>query len=385
MPSTSSFDELVAPGLSEPIQTLFLFDHKLDTTIVSYDFLGLTYFCLSRIEEINPPESYLDKHSRFSADFSHASIHNYLQHPIVDEWFTVIRDYLKYNSSFISLPSLNAKTTVTHDVDRPSKYFNNNFTSFSRSFLRNISHLRFTEILLSLYIKLLPAKYGFNADPYNTFDFISSSLIPIDTDSTYYFMMGASHTTFDLPYNPYSQNILSLKAKLISQNSVLGFHPSYYASEDFLVLLKESREFQKWRQFSLSDNSFHTRMHYLRFIYPDTFYQLASLGVTNDSSMGYASKPGYRASTCHPFPMFDPLLQQEIGIVQQPLILMDSSLFSTSYENLESTEAFMRISFLYENSRHVYGNFVSLWHNTSLTHDSSKNFFLDFLKLLNHS
>src|SRR5690606_34499467 len=82
---------LPAPGASRLPDPLIQ-QHDAGYT-VGYDVVGLTYWMLSRQEEVARED--LDEHGRFPATASHAFKHHYLERPVVDEWLNVVGQVLQ--------------------------------------------------------------------------------------------------------------------------------------------------------------------------------------------------------------------------------------------------------------------------------------------------
>ena len=87
---------------------------------IHYDILGLTYWMLSRQEEVGRTD--LDNHGRFAATSSHAYAHGYLERPIVDEWLHILGQIIQRTWPSLSLARHHFSTKVSHDVDWPSRY-----------------------------------------------------------------------------------------------------------------------------------------------------------------------------------------------------------------------------------------------------------------------
>jgi len=82
---------LPAPGVTELPEPLI---EKIGNGFtIHYDILGLTYWMLTRLEEIGRTD--LDSHGRFPATSSHALKHGYLDRPVVDEWFHVLGQVMR--------------------------------------------------------------------------------------------------------------------------------------------------------------------------------------------------------------------------------------------------------------------------------------------------
>ena len=87
------FNDLILPGIY--IKTNSIFSIHNSEIYINYDFVGLIYWCLNRSEEYFPDLEFLDEHNRFKACFAHSFIYEYLDRPIVDEWFYFIKFLIK--------------------------------------------------------------------------------------------------------------------------------------------------------------------------------------------------------------------------------------------------------------------------------------------------
>ena len=95
---------------------------------------------------------------------------------------------------------------------------------------------------------------------------------------------------------------------------------------------------------------------------------LEQIGITSDYSLGYSHYIGFRASTCTPFYFYD-LVQDRISSLKlHPLVIMDVTL--KKYMGKSSEELFDIMSEYAEKIKEVNGEFVSLFHNESLSDDN---------------
>ena len=90
-------------------------------------------------------------------------------------------------------------------------------------------------------------------------------------------------------------------------------------------------------------------------------------GFHFDHTMAYAQHEGFRCGTCHSFNPFDMDSQEELGIVEVPLIVMDTTL--KDYQGYSIDEAKQKIINLAKKCHAVEGTFSLLWHNTSFLGD----------------
>ena len=111
-------NKLAAPGLPALQNKLI---QKINVGYrVNYDVLGLIYWMFSRLEEISVDA--FDDHGRVSAFSSHAYRNGYLDRPIIDEWFIVLRQVLVRLWPGLDMAQHEFKVKLSHDVDIVSRY-----------------------------------------------------------------------------------------------------------------------------------------------------------------------------------------------------------------------------------------------------------------------
>ena len=115
-PAISSI--IPAPGTSELKNPLV--ERNGDVHIIHYDILGLIYWMLARVEEIDRTD--LDEHGRFPAKSSHAFKYGYLDRPIVDEWIDILTQVIRRQWPGIKIKKHEFKMHVSCDVDMPFAY-----------------------------------------------------------------------------------------------------------------------------------------------------------------------------------------------------------------------------------------------------------------------
>jgi len=92
---------------------------------------------------------------------------------------------------------------------------------------------------------------------------------------------------------------------------------------------------------------------------------LIRAGISDDYSLGFAERPGFRAGVCLPFPWYDLMRETTTTLLLHPLPLMDVSLFQ--YLRLSPTEAIQLGSTLRNEAKRYGGEFTTLWHNNNLS------------------
>ena len=103
---------------------------------------------------------------------------------------------------------------------------------------------------------------------------------------------------------------------------------------------------------------------------PDTWRHHEEAGLTHDSTLGFAERPGFRSGTCREHIVFDLLDRRPLALRERPLIVMDASVFG--YMGLGFDEAVPRIREIVETCRRHAGDAVLLYHNDTLAGDRAR-------------
>lgn len=332
-----------------------------------YDVLGLAYWMLSRQEEVGRRD--LDYHHRFPSSASHACKHDYLERPIVDEWFDVLSQAMQKLWPDLPLTQHTFSMRVSHDVDSPSRY---GFASF-----KQLLHLMASNAIRGYHrLNVLEAPLTwlgtrnklYKNDPFNTFDWIMDHSERDGLKSAFYFICGRTNPELDAQYQPEHPAIRELMRRIHTRGHEIGLHPSYGAYKDPAIIVSEAKRLkQVCAQEGIEQAEWGGRMHFLRWDTPTTLYGWEQAGMTYDSTLSYADRPGFRCGTCFEYPAFDPVRKKMLNVRVRPLVAMDCTVMAERYLGLGSGDA-AREKFLQlkESCRAVNGSFTLLWHNSEL-------------------
>lgn len=373
-PESEGFNDLLNSGIPAPgLKVDKIFENKNSLIYCHYDILGLMYWVLNRIEEIDSKK--LDKHGRFSFYESHAYRYNYIEYPIIDQWADILKQAFLINNKNINFETLTYNCLVTHDVDRPSRYYFSNVRKFVKATLGDLYKTRNLKNFVFSFSRFFSNNISVN-DPYNTFDFIMKVSEKYNIISHFYFI-GGGNTSYDADYDINSSEIKEIINNINLRGHIVGIHPSY---NTYLDKEEMRQEFVALSEY-IVDNRYTGRMHYLRFKYPETFRNLESNNMYMDSSLGYAEHIGFRAGTSKVYNPFDPFEDEIINILEAPLIVMDGTL--NVYMGLSlNNETLNRVKVLIERCKIFNGNFVLLWHNSELYQKNQRDFYEKLVSLL---
>ena len=370
-------ESLVAPGLL--IMPVTMVEKHGSQWVINYDVLGLISWMLTRIEEVNSTKK--DNHGRFPSSNSHASIHNYLSRPIVDEWLCLVRLVIQLKWPDLKLRCHKFKIRVSHDVDRPFQYLFLPAYRILRTIIADLVKRRSPKTAFQRLARWLSVKKGnLQSDPFNTFDWIMEVSEANNLQSAFYFVTGRASTVYDPEYNISHSSMRALLRKIHLRGHEIGLHPSYMTYLDANRLKAEARKLREvCHEENITQSHWGGRMHYLRWRHPETLRALVAAEMTYDSTFSYADCPGFRCGTCFDYPAFDPVSDQSFDLRIRPLIAMDTSLFGGSYQNLSVKEAHQRLSTLKRNCKAVGGTFSLLWHNCSFASQSERDLYVSIL------
>jgi hypothetical protein len=108
-----------------------------------------------------------------------------------------------------------------------------------------------------------------------------------------------------------------------------------------------------------------SRQHYLRFSLPQTYSDLAKLGMVQEYSMGYSEVRGFRAATSKPFFWYNLAVEESTALEVMPFCAMDVAykefMKLTAMETVKSSDV-IRHQILETN-----GCFCFVFHNESLS------------------
>ena len=326
-----------------PAFPLTLNHHKAD---IPFDLLAGAFYMVTRYEEYLPHKP--DRHGRFRVTSSIAYKNGFLEIPVVDLWAFELLNTIKERFGIAHVKKRNFKSQITIDLDCAFAFTGKGFTRNALGFTK--SALTFDFKKANQRFKVLTDK---EKDPFNIYDDLF--LILPTGEATKWFVHVGSWGKYDKQVNTRSASFLNLINKLSSRYPI-GIHPSY---KTFLSDTNFREELSKLVGI-LGQAVTASRFHYLRQSIPYSYYPLIRAGITQEYSMGYADKPGFRAGTCTPYLFFDLFENIPKNLKIFPFAIMDKSLLNIARHN--PNEALEIIKRLVQAVKNVNGNFISIWH-----------------------
>lgn len=324
-----------------------------DKIVCHVDLFAGAFFMLTRWEEAVITDK--DLHGRFPAEKALVVKSGMILQPVVDEYAALIRTWLLTLGYPLPTDDAGYKVVPTCDVDIPFYWRSKPVWKLLAGGLRRNPFEFFKSLKSSKSVQ-----NGKKPDPFDQFDYLMTLAEKADTRFEFN-MIGGGETRFEGYYGIEEEHIKALMQKMIGRDHRIGAHPSYDSFKDEELMKKEIAAISISSGVEITSS----RQHYLRFQVADTWRCLEAAGIKTDSTLGYASEPGFRCGTSKPFPVFDIQERKELVLTERPLLIMDVSF--RLYKKYSIEESIVISKKIIEQVKKHKGEFVFLWHNSSLS------------------
>lgn len=322
-------------------------------TDLPFDVLGASFYLVTRYEEYLPADK--DEHGRYLPEQSFASQSGFLEKPLIDLWFCKIESVLRERFGVVSGREFRFINTI--DVDSAYAYVEKGLFRTSGALVRDILTGKFKEVLNRINTVFMGKK-----DPFNTFQYVLDVNKKYQFESIFFFLLG-DYGKFDKNV-PYTGVKFRALMKRVNDYATVGIHPSYHANNDSAAISEQIERLSNIIHMPVE----HSRFHYLKSGIPDSYRALVNADILHDYTMGYASKPGFRASTCSPFMFFDLVQNRTTRLKVHPFCCMEGTL--KNYMNLKPEAALKTFKQYTDEVKSVQGTLYFVWHNDSLSNQS---------------
>ena len=318
---------------------------KTTNSDFTFDIFAASFYLLCRYEEYLPHEK--DMYGRYAHENSLACKEEFLQHPLINIW---IKDFAK--ALVRKFPTINCELSTffflpTYDIDIA--------WSFKRKgIIRNIGGF-----IQSPSLNRLAVMAGLKKDPFDSYEFLRDLHKQQKLDPVYFFLVATTGSKYDKNISPYNHGMWQLIKRHAKKYSI-GLHPSWKSNDNTSILKKEKIILEAAADTTITKS----RQHYIKFTLPQTFEQLAALGITDDYSMGYGSINGFRASVASSFYWYNLQTEAATTLRLHPFCFMDANSFYEQKQNAEASLA--ELLHYYEECKKVNGQMITIFHNNFL-------------------
>jgi peptidoglycan/xylan/chitin deacetylase (PgdA/CDA1 family) len=215
---------------------------------------------------------------------------------------------------------------------------------------------------------------GRTNSPYINFKQIMDLEDKYDAKSSFYFIAAKN----DPRRFRYNVEDIENELKFIVDNGwEVGLHGGYYSYNNSDEILNEKRRLES----VLGQSVIGFRNHYLRFKTPDSWKILSNAGFKYDTTFGYSNVVGFRNGMCHPFKPYDLNEDQEIDVLEIPLVVMDVALFDVADSFEEAWNHTKKLIDIVEENN---GVITILWHNNVFASPFRSSWSLLYEKILQY-
>lgn len=317
-----------------------------------FDVFAAAFYLVSRYEEYLPYKK--DAHQRFDASESIAFKYNFLDKPLINYWANLLAEKLKSKFPDIEIKTPKYSFLSTIDIDSAFAYKEKGFVRTLGGIIKSILSLDTHNLMERVNVII-----GNQKDPFDTFEYLQHITEKYKLKSIYFFLLA----DYGLNDKNVSHQSLKLQKLIhsIADYAEIGIHPGYASNTDKKKLYTEHQRLEK----ILNQHITKSRQHFLKLTLPDTYRNLIELDITDDYTMGYASQPGFRASIANSFYFYDLDSETETKLRVHPFMIMEGTF--KYYLNQSPEEFSICAKKLIDETKKVNGEFISLWHNDSLS------------------
>lgn len=316
---------------------------------IPFDIFSASFYLLTRYEEYLPHVK--DMHGRFSPKDSIAYQNDFLHLPVVDIWANRLLDKLRERFPEMEFKQNTYKYTSVIDVTTSHCYAHRGLTRSLAGFLLDLVNFRLKRLAKRVVVWFDPKR-----DPYNNYSFLIDIKKKLGINCMFFFQF-ASYSTYDKNVSPNSNSFRYL-IKSIADYCTVSLAASYSSFNDSELLKKEKKNLTGVINRSVDSS----RMRYNRVDVPQTYRNLVDAEFTDDYTMGFTHKIGFRAGTSFPFYLYD--LNME---AQQPIRIHSFAAHDYALHGEKNKKTILeKLNLLHEEVKKVNGSMITVFSNELL-------------------
>lgn len=324
------------------------------TITLHYDFISLSFVMLSQADEFSTEER--DAHGRMLYKNSIAAKYDLIDLPIVDEYALLLRSIIQKEFPEIQIIPRSTSFISTHDIDLINRF--GNFYTNLRTLAADLLKYHSLKMFRTSMAQYFACRQDELKDPY----MLSAEML-LEQDraakrQSLFFIKSLREGEPDATYDIFGTQAAHLIRTILERGGKIGLHGSYFSYDNASCFNKEKLYLENVAELPITQG----RQHYLRFDAEKTPHIWQNCGLTDDYTLGYAEREGFRCGTCHPYPLYDIQNDMPLKVIEHPLIVMDGTFFR--YQNVAPATALQKIRQLEATCKAVEGDFILLWHNT---------------------
>lgn len=341
--------------------------------------------------------SYLSGMAEWRHEQAHGAVHSYAfrlkgipsrcwDYAWVNRIFLLMRameaDRLKVDEAalFGALPP--AHILLTHDVDAIDKTWPIRMKQSAFEFFNLLRALARADVRKAWDAIQRGLRMALTSPTYNHLDTVADAALAHGLRSS--FLLHARERKrsllrwlMDPGYAIGDARLRAFVAARTEQGFQFGLHPSYTDWRGVPALSAGRARMQQ----ALGIVPLQVRQHWLRFSWRDTWRDQAAAGFTEDCTLGFNDRPGFRAGAALRYQPWDAAAVRPHSIHSLPLLLMDSHFYS--YQPMSDAQRQDALARWIAEVHAVHGEATVLWHAHTLSPDYGwQQGFRDLLKCM---
>lgn len=325
------------------------------------DLVASAFYFLSGWQEYNCLTR--DKYGRFPLEESLQHKCGFLKNPAVNQYLELLMAII--NKAFARAGMMpfyepvwpegyRFAVALTHDIDHVRKWSPRTFPKEFKVLAKTLLQKRGGELKRRSWVLL-----GYllsRQDPYWVYWRIQKEERKHRFSSTFFFLGGMSHPTYDQGFALNREKVKRLVKELAEEGMEIGLHGSFRTWRNGMVMEDEAKLIRK-----ITGDLRGVRQHYLRIDSQETFRLMEEAGLEYDSTLGFAESPGYRGAFAYPYFPYNIQEDRPFKVLEIPLVVMDASLHT--HLGLGSSESRVVVQGIIDDLARAQGCGALLWHN----------------------
>lgn len=316
-----------------------------------FDLFAAAFYLVSRYEEYLP--FIPDVFNRFEAENSLAYQYDFLRIPLVNIWINELETVLVKKFPKLVITHKTYSYTSTIDIDNAYKYKQKGIMRSMGGYLKAISRFDKTDLIDRTSVILKKEK-----DPFDSYEYQLAMQDKYRLKVIYFFLLG-DYGVNDKNHPSNNTNFQKL-IKHLCDYATPGIHPSFGSNASRAQVKIEINRLANITHREI----FNSRQHFSMLKFPDTYFTLLEMGITDDYSMGYSIHNGFRASICQPFYWYDLDDEVETGLKIHSYCISETSL---RYKDNATPDTMVEIAKpLIDYVKKYNGELVTIFHNDTM-------------------
>jgi hypothetical protein len=329
----------------------FKYFFRTYNNVLPFDVFAASFYLVSRYEEYLPfiPDAF----NRFEAENSLAYQYDFLKIPLVNLWIAEFEKLLLKKFPQL-LVTHNPYTFVSSiDIDNAYKYKEKGVMRSIGGYLKSLISFDKTDLIDRTSVLFRKEK-----DPFDSYDYQLEIQKKYKLKVIYFFLLG-DYGVNDKNH-PSNNHGFQKLIKHLADYSSTGIHPSFGSNGNSKQVKIEINRLAHITHRDI----YNSRQHFSMLKFPDTYFTLQELGVTNDYSMGYANFSGFRASYCLPFYWYDLDDELETGLKIHSYCLSETTL---RYKDNATPQTICDLAKpLIDEVKKYNGELITIFHNDTM-------------------